>query len=104
MGAPCLEFIKKKDPFMLLKTGAWDPMLDLFMGQQALKAVGVPYVSKQKTQCRKGKEATSAKSMGKETAPSQAKPKRKMVESQAEGAPKKKPFASAIQAATMVQV
>lgn len=37
-----MEYIKQKDPFMRPTTGAWDPILDLSIGKQAI-TVGGPW-------------------------------------------------------------
>lgn len=61
---PVLEFIKKRDPFIHLKMGAWDPTLDFSIGQQATAAVrpiGVPSIPKKKVQQGKGKEVAPMK-------------------------------------------
>lgn len=106
---PIMEYTKQNDPFMYLRAGAWGPTLDLLIGNHAINAARAAEVClglKQKVQ--KSKEVAPAKlkgkGKGKEKAPSKAKSKRKTKESLAEGAPKKKLLALAIQAAKRVEV
>lgn len=61
---PVMEYIKRDDPFMHLKTGAWGSTWDLVVGRQAMVAAraigGLPF-SKQAAQNTKGKEKPKRK-------------------------------------------
>lgn len=80
------------------KLVSWATALSCYRGY------GGAFVLKQIAQLGKGKEATLAKSKWVEKAPSQAKSKKKTVESTTKGTPKKKLLASVMQAAERVQV
>lgn len=47
-----LDFMRQRDPFLLLKKGMWGLMLDLSVGQQMApsEAMGVPSIPRQKVQ------------------------------------------------------
>lgn len=112
---PVLDLIKQRDPFLLLKKGIRGPTFDLSISQQIVatsEAAGLPSTPKQRAQRGKAREArpvktvtvVPAKSKGNGKASIYSKSKRKMVDSSAEGALKKKLSASGMQAAEKVKV
>lgn len=60
---PVLNFMRQRNPFMLLKKGVWGPSLDLSIGQQVLaasKAGEAPTILKQR-ETREGPDNSSCK-------------------------------------------